>query len=385
MSPQDRSPAYELLGHAQSLLSMNMTKPLFSVVIDTYNHESFIEKAVSSVLAQTFPASEREIIVVDDGSTDRTVQMLQPFESQLRIIRKQNGGQASAFNAAIPGCRGEFIAFLDGDDWWAPNKLQVIADTVAQDRSVGMIGHAFEMVSDDAPSQIISLGQKLHISLKDAASANIFRLQRCYFGTSRLILRADVARKCLPVPESLVFEADEYLFTVAAALTGGVILPDALTCYRLHSSNLFIKSGSSVEGERRKQNVLASLAAELQRILPTLGLPSASIETVVQIVELEAAQLRLKLDGGWSWETVSTESQIYRIQHPQASWRSSAFRMLSMLPALILPPRSFYALRRWLSSRSFYHRARQNLIPIPQISLPKSSSSTTDPANLSRS
>jgi len=93
-----------------------MSAPLVSVLIDTYNHERFIEEAVNSVLAQDFPASDREILVVDDGSTDRTPEILRRFEPQIRVLRKPNGGQASAFNHGIPECRGEIVAFLDGDD-----------------------------------------------------------------------------------------------------------------------------------------------------------------------------------------------------------------------------------------------------------------------------
>ncbi len=99
-----------------------MAKQFASVLIDTYNHERFIEQAIVSVLEQDFPATDREIVVVDDGSTDRTPEIVRKFEPRVRLLRKENGGQASAFNAGIPECQGEIIAFLDGDDWWAPNK-----------------------------------------------------------------------------------------------------------------------------------------------------------------------------------------------------------------------------------------------------------------------
>lgn len=102
-----------------------------SVLIDTYNHERFIEKAIVSVLEQDFPAADRDIIVVDDGSTDRTSEIVRRFEPRVRYIRKENGGQASAFNAGIPECRGEIIAFLDGDDYWLPGKLSRVAEVLA--------------------------------------------------------------------------------------------------------------------------------------------------------------------------------------------------------------------------------------------------------------
>src|SRR6266852_5119198 len=88
-----------------------------SVLIDTYNHERFIEQAIVSALEQDFPAGEREIIVVDDGSTDSTAEITRKF--------KPHGGQASAFNAGIPECKGEIVSFLDGDDWWVANKIQL--------------------------------------------------------------------------------------------------------------------------------------------------------------------------------------------------------------------------------------------------------------------
>ena len=100
-----------------------MTTPRVTVLIDTCNHQRFIEEAIWSVLAQDFPASDVEIIVVDDGSTARTPEIVRKFQPRVRLIRKANGGQASAFNAGIPEARGEIVAFLDGDDWWAPSKL----------------------------------------------------------------------------------------------------------------------------------------------------------------------------------------------------------------------------------------------------------------------
>src|SRR5277367_4103493 len=104
-----------------------MARPLLSVLVDTYNHEKFIEQAIVSVLEQDFPTKDLEILVVDDGSSDRTPEILKKFEPRIRNLRKSNGGQASAFNHGIPECKGEVIAFLDGDDWWAPGKLTRVA------------------------------------------------------------------------------------------------------------------------------------------------------------------------------------------------------------------------------------------------------------------
>jgi len=113
------------------------------VLIDTYRHEKLIAKAINSVLEQDYPDSHRQVIVVNDGSTDHTAEIVRSFAPPVRLITKKNGGQASAFNTGIPECHGEVIVFLDGDDWWAQRKLQKVAEVFRADAALGMIGHAF--------------------------------------------------------------------------------------------------------------------------------------------------------------------------------------------------------------------------------------------------
>jgi glycosyltransferase involved in cell wall biosynthesis len=333
---------------------------LLSVLIDTYNHERLIEQAIRSVLEQDFPAAQREIIVVDDGSTDGAAEIVRRYEPRVRLISKKNGGQASAFNAGIAECRGDVIVFLDGDDWWAPGKLKRIAELFSADEALGMAGHSFIESFEDGTERVIAADKMLRLRLESVAEAKLFRLSRCYFGTSRLGLRAEVARKILPVPEALVFEADEYLFSMAAAYSQSVIIPDALTHYRVHAGNLFLGAGANEAGERRKARVIAALAAALRAKLPSTGTPQVVIDTMLEIVDAEAAQLRLKLDGGWPWETFRTERTIYRVQHSGAPASSKIFRMLSLALALalVLPAKWFYAGRKWLGAQSWYKRAR---------------------------
>jgi glycosyltransferase involved in cell wall biosynthesis len=92
-----------------------LERPFVSVLIDTYNHEKFIEHAILSVLDQNFSATGYEILVVDDGSTDRTPEIVKKFAPRVTYLPKANGGQASAFNFGIPHCRGEMVSFIDCD------------------------------------------------------------------------------------------------------------------------------------------------------------------------------------------------------------------------------------------------------------------------------
>lgn len=355
-----------------TLESCNLETPFSSILIDTYNHERFIEQAIVSVLEQDVPASEREILVVDDGSTDDTPEIVKKFEPRVRLLHKKNGGQASAFNAGIPECRGEIIAFLDGDDWWAQGKLRCVADVLATDPNVGMVGHAIIESFNDGSERIIAPETRSRFRLDSLSAAEFFRLHRCYLGTSRLALRTSIARRILPVPQSLAIEADEYLFTLGAALVDSVILTDPLTYYRLHGANLFMAAGASVGGESRKAISLAALAAELRRALPATAAPEDAVNAILELVDAEAAQLRLALVGGYPWETFRAETALFRIQHRDALWKSRVFRAISMVPALLLPPRLFYSGRRWLGSRPWYKRARRDLLPVPQATEPAS-------------
>lgn len=98
-----------------------MTPPLISVIIPSYNSARFLAESIGSVLAQTY--RPLEIVVIDDGSTDATSEAVAPYANRIRYIRQENRGLAGARNRGIQETRGEFIAFLDADDQWMPEKL----------------------------------------------------------------------------------------------------------------------------------------------------------------------------------------------------------------------------------------------------------------------
>jgi glycosyltransferase involved in cell wall biosynthesis len=95
--------------------------PTVSVVIPVYNGEKFVARAINSVLAQTVPVLE--VIVVNDGSKDGTSEVLAGFAAPVRVISIPNGGVANARNTGIRAARGEWVAFLDADDIWFPEKI----------------------------------------------------------------------------------------------------------------------------------------------------------------------------------------------------------------------------------------------------------------------
>lgn len=101
-----------------------------SVIIPAYNSERTIGRAIESVLNQTRPAGE--IIVIDDGSADNTAELVRAFGSRVTLMQQENAGVSVARNAGIQAAANEWIAFLDADDEWLPNKLQCQTDHLAR-------------------------------------------------------------------------------------------------------------------------------------------------------------------------------------------------------------------------------------------------------------
>jgi len=120
---------------------------LISVVIPTYNCAKYVKSAVQSVFDQSY--ANVEIIVVDDGSTDETMSVLQPFMNDIVYIHQENTGLPGARNRGIKEASGEYVAFLDADDRWRKNKLEIQAQVLESCPSVYIVFSDFSVFSED--------------------------------------------------------------------------------------------------------------------------------------------------------------------------------------------------------------------------------------------
>lgn len=213
-------------------------KPVVTALIDTYNHERFIEDAIRSALDQDFTHSQMEILVVDDGSTDSTPELVRKFEPQVKLLRKPNGGQASAINFGIAHAKGEIVAFLDGDDVWLPNKLSRVMHEFESNPRTAFVYHRFSfwdvrdgrewdvawpLISGDIPAD----RRKLQIFSPSPAP------------TSSLAFRKDCLDRLTPIPEACSYMHDAYLTGTAIFLGPVSAVPECLTKNRVHGSNLW--------------------------------------------------------------------------------------------------------------------------------------------------
>lgn len=120
--------------------------PSFSVIIPAYNSETTLARAIDSVLVQSYPA--QEIIVVDDGSTDGTSEVAARYASKIRYIRQDNAGVSSARNRGAQAASGDWLAFLDADDWYYPDRLRLHAEWIQEDAALDFLTGDYEYRDD---------------------------------------------------------------------------------------------------------------------------------------------------------------------------------------------------------------------------------------------
>lgn len=189
MTENHYSPLIGAAPIAPLLLKAEQFPPYVSIVIATYNMAKYVTQAVQSILDQEKIEFELEVIVVDDGSTDNTQQVLTQFaaDDRVRLIRQSNQGQARAKNAGIEASRGTFVGFCDADDYWLAHKLSIQIPLLENNLEVGVVCSPTFILLDDGNLQR-QQGRKFY---RGQVTDELFKSNIIPFGT------AVVRRKCL--------------------------------------------------------------------------------------------------------------------------------------------------------------------------------------------
>ena len=199
-----------------------------SVIIHTYNNERFMAETVESVLNQTY--KDYEIIVVDDGSVDGTRDALMPYMQKIRYHYKENGGIASAKNAGISLSQTEFVAFLDHDDLWVPDKLQLQMEHFNENPQIGLVYAKYTSFRD---------GKELRTKPEKGYSGWIFKelLSKSFIQTSTVVVKRECLDAVGPYDETFSL-GDEYdmFLRIARKFQCGFV-DKGLTRYRVHDTN----------------------------------------------------------------------------------------------------------------------------------------------------
>jgi glycosyltransferase involved in cell wall biosynthesis len=213
---------------------VNAANPLITVIIPSYNYERYISQCVESVLNQDYP--NIEIIVVDDGSTDGSVTLLEAMNAEIKIVQQSNHGVSSARNHGLLLARGEFVALLDADDYWAPEKLSKQIDLLLM-RNVDLVYSGVNLFSSSS-SMITG---ELHPEFRGSCSALFRRYPSravIVLGTSNALFRKSVVTQSGLFDPNLSISAD-WDFLRRFCDYGRVdFLDEPLTYYRQHPENM---------------------------------------------------------------------------------------------------------------------------------------------------
>jgi glycosyltransferase involved in cell wall biosynthesis len=235
------------------------TEPgLVSVMMPAYNAEPYIGQAIESLLAQSY--SHWELIVVNDGSTDETPRIARAFtDPRIRVVDQPNGGEASARNTALRHSRGEFVAFLDADDRYFPEHLELTAGFLLQNADCDAV-YSDGYHCDGAGVRLQTLSSRR----LPPADGNIFdQMVRaaCMLGPPLCV----VLRRNLVLQMDLWFDTSftimDWDFFTRFAEVARFHYVDHRTClYRIHETNI----SSSVGSERRLANLAQSRRKAMQ-------------------------------------------------------------------------------------------------------------------------
>ena len=203
-----------------------------SVVIPTYNKADYTKKTVDSVLAQTYP--NLEVIVVDDGSHDNTVKVVEQYGNRVRLIQKANGGACSARNEGIRNATGEYVAFIDCDDLYYPEKIQRCIDYLEYKPQSGFVYTAVNFIDDH--DRIVGIYDHHRSREGDIAGALILGNFIC---NSTVVVRRSVLQQVGFFDEKVFTPGDWDMWLRFSQVSQAGYIRDPLTKYRITDNYIF--------------------------------------------------------------------------------------------------------------------------------------------------
>jgi glycosyltransferase involved in cell wall biosynthesis len=316
---------------AQLLKPIELTplreSPLVSVLTANYNYARYLPEAIESVLAQTY--TNFELIVCDDGSTDESCSLVERYarrDPRIKLIRKDNGGVASALNAAYRESKGEIVCLLDADDRFLPEKLAMVVQGFESHPDSGFLGHRMFLIDAGGHRQ----GQKPLFKRHPSGWYGPFVVRygdfppAVSFG-SGLCLRREISDLIFPMPVKFVNAADGVIIVLAALMTPIVGIDVPLTDYRFHGQNVMNTANVTVEAVERilyyTQMLWEHRREYLQRVNPRLNEASLEFNRHVGTLMFTYMQKRLRANGGsLSAYRDLVRAEGFRAFHPVTRW-----------------------------------------------------------------
>jgi glycosyltransferase involved in cell wall biosynthesis len=269
------------------------------IVIDNYNYGQFLGAAIESALAQTH--EKVRIIVVDDGSTDDSKDVLRACEGRVEAVLKENGGHASAFNAGVARCRGDIVIFLDADDLLAPEAAARAARTFAADENVVKVQSRMEVVDAEGRSTgLVKPPPHIPMPNGDVRREELSQpFDLPWVPTSANSFRLEAIRRIMPIPErEYRMCAERYLVHLVALLGPVVSLDEVGAFYRVHGDNAYESLNPQLNLDRLRLTIRVeqSTAAGLLRVAEEIDLDHPA--EILSVADLANRMISLRLAPG---------------------------------------------------------------------------------------
>lgn len=241
--------------------------PIFSVLIAAYNQGPYISDTLNSVARQRF--DDYEVVIVDDGSTDDTSEKIAAWTEEfgrthlnrVTVSRTDNQGQSAAFEHGFSLCRGRYIALLDSDDLWLPEKLERVVEAVRRDPGAGMIVHPLYVVDAEGRRTGDVRPMRAKLSEGDLREQVRATARQTAPATTGVVIRADVFAQLVPMPTKAFRSAADAYLTFGASLMAPVrALPDPLGEYRMQPGSYYLKRVTSAAGLRQTVEIQNTIA-----------------------------------------------------------------------------------------------------------------------------
>jgi len=268
------------------------------IVVNNYNYGRFLAAAVESALAQTHERTT--VIVVDDGSTDDSREVLAGFEERVSLVLKENGGQSSALNAGLRLCEGDVVLFLDSDDVLHPDAAAAVATAFAAEPAVAKVQFRMEVIdAEGKPSGEIKPPLHLPLPQGDLRRAELaYPFDMAWLPTSANAFRLGPLRQILPIPtaEYPVCGADWYLLHLTTLLGEVRSLDRVHASYRVHGGNNYESAEPRLDLDHVRETIGFSraTAASLLALAARLDLPRP--KRILSLAELSNRLISLRLD-----------------------------------------------------------------------------------------
>jgi glycosyltransferase involved in cell wall biosynthesis len=227
------------------------------IVITNHDYARFLPDAIESACAQTHPAVN--VIVVDDGSTDGSQDVLRRLADRVEVVLKEQGGQASAINAGVERCRGDVLLLLDADDVLRPQAAERVAAAFAADPRLTQVQFPMAIVdADRRPTGEVKPGGHLQAPVGDQRAAELaFPFDIAWLPGGGTGFRVEPVRRILPIPEADYPRsgADWYLVHLTALLGDAALLDEVCAEYRIHGGNSYELERDEIDLEHVRESI----------------------------------------------------------------------------------------------------------------------------------